>query len=98
MTYKGLLHGLYGLPLSVVKCCVTHYAGRHELDPSVNYCINNVPIASTTNCADLGILRQVDGLYKQHIAYVVTKTSRRVGTCRNANFMRQLVCYMYDPN
>ena len=42
---------LHGLPLRV-KCFVFHYAGRHEPNPSVHYCINNVPIASVTNCAE----------------------------------------------
>ena len=46
---------LHGLPLSGVKCCVIYYVGRHKPNHSVNYYINNVPIASVINCADFGI-------------------------------------------
>jgi len=81
------------LPLSVVKCFAIHYSGRHAPNPKFNYCINNAPIASVENCADLGVLRQADGLYKQYIGNAVAKASRRVGislrafTCRNADFI-----------
>ena len=87
---------LHGLPLCVVKCCATHYAGRHEPNSSNNYGINNIPIASITKCADLGILKQADDLYKQRIANVAAKALRRVRIslrafrCRNIDFMHRL--------
>ncbi len=103
--YKKIVEwsALHGLPLNASKCCVIHYAGRHAPNPCVNYCINNVSIAHVDSCVDLGVLREKDGLYKQHIANTAAKASRRVGismrafACRDAEFMRRLFVSYIRP-
>ena len=93
----------HGLPLNVLKCCVLHYDGRHSPNPHTSYFIDSVKVASVNSCTDLGVLRQSNGQFKQHIANVSASAARRVGlslrafTCRDAVFMRRLFVSYIRP-
>ncbi len=84
------------LPLNVSKCQVIHFDGRCARNPCYDYRINGVLLSSTVECVDLGLTRTVDCRYRQHIANVCAKASRRAGLalrvfqCREPQFMLQL--------
>ena len=92
-----------GMPLSVPKCCVLHYNGRHAANRGANYFVEGIQIASQCECADLGVTRQTDGLFKQHIANTAAKAARRVGlslrsfVCRDKEFMLRLFTLYIRP-
>ena len=91
------------LPLNIDKCVVIHYDGRSARNPCHDYYIKGVKLASTNACADLGITRTSDGRYRQHIASVCSKASRRVGLalrvfqCRESDFMLRLFTSYIRP-
>ena len=92
-----------GMPLSVPKCCVLHYNGRYAVNRGANYLVEGIQIASQCECADLGVTRQTDGLFKQHIANTAAKAARHVDlslrsfVCRNKEFMLRLFTSYIRP-
>ena len=92
-----------GMPLSVPKCCVLHYNGKHAVNRGTNYFVEGIQIPSQCECADLGVMRQTDGLFKRHIANTVAKAARRVGlslrsfVCRDKEFMLRLFTSYIRP-
>ena len=92
----------YGIPLSVPKCFVLHYNGKHAVNRGANYFVEGVHIASQCECADLGVTRQTNRLFKQHIANTA-EAARCVGlslrsfVCRDKEFMLRLFTSYIRP-
>jgi hypothetical protein len=81
------------MPLSIAKCAVLHYGSSN---PCYQYrCGDNV-ITSKDNMSDLGVMRTVNGKFRNHVSTTILKGRRLVGLtmrsmkCRNEQFMSRI--------
>lgn len=68
-----------------------------------NYCINGIPISTSTTTRDLGVLIDSQLSYNDHITQITSKASQRVGAlfrgflCRDLQFLRRVYIMYIRP-
>ena len=68
-----------------------------------NYCINGIPISTSTTTRDLGVLIDSQLSYNDHITQITSKASQRVGAlfrgflCRDLQFLRRVYITYIRP-
>ena len=81
------------MPLSEAKCSVVHYG---SLNPGHQYHCGSTTIGQVDTFKDLGVTRNSDCSYHEHVANIAQKSRRLVGLCyrglasRNADFLRRV--------